>query len=572
MTAHYALMHAARVQSGEWVLVAGGAGGVGMAAVQIAAKAGARVIATASTPERADLLRTLGAEYVVDSRSLSAIDQVRQLTGGHGADVVLNSAPGEAVLANLEVAAEFGRVVEVGKTEIFGGRLIDLAVFNKNLSLISIDLDRMMAHRMDLLQQVHREVLALIRAGEYELLPTRILPVSQLADAFDQVARSTHLGRIVLDFTESAPPVKPARPVTSIRSDAAYLVTGGLGAFGLATATWLAAKGAGTIVLAGRRGAADADQQAAVEALRASGADVRVEQVDVADRASVDALLARLSDGPPLRGVFHAAGVLADEPLGRLSQRGLNSVLSPKARGAFILSEALAETELDHFVLYSSVTSQAGTVPQISYAAANAMLDALAHHRASLGLPALSVNWGSLAGGMATSSEEISTYLALNGLRPVPLGRCLRVPGRGDRPEADPGGDRRRRLGAVGVDAPGVGRHPEIRRPCQRGQGQPSAASGSVRAELAAMAVEQRVEALTHMLAEQVAGVLGIPGDSVDCHTPLPELGLDSLMAVELRARVNVALDVEISALELSRSGGLSSLASRLGDRLAAPR
>ncbi len=571
MTAHYALMHGGRLQSGEWVLVAGGAGGVGMAAVQIAAKAGARVIATASTLERADMLRTLGAEYVVDSRSLSAIDQVRQLTGGHGADVVLNSAPGEAVLADLELAAEFGRVVEVGKTEIFGGRLIDLAVFNKNLSLISIDLDRMMAHRIDLLEQVHREVLALLRAGKYELLPTRILPVSQVADAFDQVARSTHLGRIVLDFTESAPPVKPARPGAGIRSDAAYLVTGGLGAFGLATATWLAAKSAGTIVLAGRRGAADAHQQAAVEALRASGADVRVEQVDVADRASVNALLARLSDGPPLRGVFHAAGALADEPLGRLSQRGLNSVLSPKARGAFILSEALTETELDHFVLYSSVASQAGIVPQISYAAANAMLDALAHYRASLGLPALSVNWGSLAGGMATSSEEISTYLALNGLRPLPLDaacECLDV-AIGLKPI---------QVAIADVDwvlwasmHPASAGTPRFAGHVNAAKGT-RAAGDSVRAQLAATAVEQRVEVITHMLAGQASRVLGIPADAVDWHTPLPELGLDSLMAVELRAQVNVALDVDISALELSRSGGLSSLASRLADLLAAPR
>jgi acyl transferase domain-containing protein/NADPH:quinone reductase-like Zn-dependent oxidoreductase/acyl carrier protein len=571
MTAHYALMHAGRLQSGDWVLVAGGAGGVGMAAVQIAAKAGARVIATASTPERADMLRTLGAEYVVDSRSLSAIDQVRQLTGGHGADVVLNSAPGEAVLANLEVAAEFGRVVEVGKTEIFGGRLIDLAVFNKNLSLISIDLDRMMAHRKDLLEQVHREVLAQIRAGEYTLLPTRILPVSQVADAFDQVARSTHLGRIVVDFTESAPPVKPAWPVTSIRSDAAYLVTGGLGAFGLATATWLAAKGAGTIVLAGRRGAADAHQQAAVEALRASGADVRVEQVDVADRASVNALLARLSDGPPLRGVFHAAGALADEPLSRLSQRGLNSVLSPKARGAFILSEALTETELDHFVLYSSVASQAGIVPQISYAAANAVLDALAHYRASLGLPALSVNWGSLAGGMAASSEEISTYLALNGLRPLPLDaacECLDV-AIGLKPIqvaiADVGWELWASMHPASAGTPRFAGHVNAAKGADAG-------IGSVGAQLAAMPVDERVDALTHMLAEQVASVLAIPADSVDWHTPLPELGLDSLMAVELRAQVNVALDVQISALELSRSGGLSALASRLGDQLAAAR
>lgn len=568
MTAHYALKHAARVQPGEWVLVAGGAGGVGMAAVQIAAKAGARVIATASTPERAALLRTLGAEHVIDSRSLSANDEVHRLTDGHGADVVVNSAPGEAVLAQLEVAAEFGRVVEIGKTEIFGGRLIDMAVFNKNLSLISIDLDRMMARGRNLLLQVFREVVALIRAGEYELLPTRILPISQVADAFDQVARSAHVGRIVLDFTEPAPPVKPPRPVTNIRSDAAYLVTGGLGAFGLATAAWLAAKGAGTIVLAGRRGAASADQQAAVEALRARGADVRIEQVDVADRGSVDALLARLADGPPLRGVFHAAGVLADEPLGRLSRHGLESVLAPKARGALILSEALADTQLDQFVLYSSVTSQSGTVPQISYAAANAVLDTLAHHRASLGLPALSVNWGSLAGGMATSSEEIATYLALNGLHPLPLADACEYL------DAAIGLDPTQ-VAIVDIDwavwgamhpasagTPRFAAHVDAAKDA-------GAASGSVRAELAAMPVEQRIEVLTHTLVEQFAGVLGIPGDSVDRQTPLSELGLDSLMAVELRARVNVALNVEISALELSRSGGLSALASRLADKLA---
>jgi acyl transferase domain-containing protein/NADPH:quinone reductase-like Zn-dependent oxidoreductase len=567
MTAHYALKHAARVQAGEWVLVAGGAGGVGMASVQIAATAGARVIATASTPERADLLRGLGAEHVIDSRSLSAIDEVYQITGGQGADVVVNSAPGEAVLANLEVAAECGRVVEVGKTEIFGGRLLDLTVFNKNLSLISIDLDRLMARRRTQVLEIHREVLDLIRAGDYRLLPTRVMPVSQLAQAFDEVAKSSQPDRIVLDFTEAAPQVKPARPVTGIRSDAAYLITGGLGAVGLATANWLAAKGAGRIVLAGRRGAADADQRAAVQSLRACGADVVVEQVDVADRAGVNGLLARLSDGPPLRGVFHAAGVLADEPLGQLSRQGLNTVLSPKARAALVLHEALADTELDHFVLFSSMASQAGIVPQISYAAANAVLDSLAHHRASLGLPALSVNWGSLAGGMATSSQAISTYLALNGLQPIPLGAVCEYL---DAAIAlDP-----IQVGIADVDwavwgsmHPASAGTPRFAGNVNAAKG--FAAGGSVRVELAAMPVQQRVAVLTDRLAEQLAGVLDIPVDAVDRHAPLPDLGLDSLTAVELRARLNVALDLEISALELSRSGGLSSLAARLGDKVA---
>ena len=568
-TAHYALIHAARVQPGEWVLVAGGAGGVGMAAVQVAAKAGAQVIATASTPERADLLRTLGAKHVIDSRSLSAVEEVHGLTGGHGADVVLNSAPGEAVLALLEAAAEFGRVVEVGKTEIFGGRLIHMAVFNKNLSLISVDLDRMMEYRPELAQQVNREVLALIRAGEYELLPTRIMPVSQLADAFGQVARSAHLGRIVLDFNEWEPPVKRARPVTEIRSDAAYLVTGGLGDFGLATATWLAGRGAGTIVLAGRRGAASPDQQAAVAALRAGGADVRVEQVDVADRASVDALLARLSDGPPLRGVFHAAGVLADEPLGELTQHGLNSVLSPKARGALVLHEALSGTQLDHFVLYSSVASQAGHIAQLSYAAANAVLDGLAHHRASHGLAALSVNWGSLAGGMAAASEQVSAFWARNGVRLLPLDAACQYLDAAiglDPTEvgiADIDWPLWGSLNAASADTPRFASHIKALKLADE-------AGGSLRAELASMSAQERAEAVTQLLIEQLAAVLTVPADMIDPNTPLPELGLDSLLAAEFRTRVNVALDVQVSALEVNR-GAVSSLASRLAEQLAAP-
>jgi acyl transferase domain-containing protein/NADPH:quinone reductase-like Zn-dependent oxidoreductase/acyl carrier protein len=569
MTAQYALKHAARVQPGEWVLVAGGAGGVGMAAVQVAAKAGAQVIATASSPERADLLRTLGAKHVIDSRSLSAVEEVQQLTGGHGADVVLNSAPGEAVLALLEAAAEFGRVVDVGKTEIFGGRLIDMAVFNKNLSLISVDMDRMMAHRKDLAQKVSREVLAALRAGEYELLPTRIMPVLQLADAFGQVARSAHLGRIVLDFNEPAPLLKRARPVTDIRSDATYLVTGGLGDFGLATAKWLALKGAGCIVLAGRSGAASADKRAAVQALRDGGADVRMEQLDVADRASVDALLARLSGGLPLRGVFHAAGVLADEPVSKLTQAGLQTVLGPKTKGAFILDEALAGYELDHFVLYSSVTSQAGTVGQISYAAANAVLDALARDRSRRGLPALSVNWGSLAGGMAATSEQLAAFLALQGVKPLALdAACAYL-------------DAAIGLAPVGVAIADVDwgawgslyptsattpRFAELVKAAKVAD----EASGSVRAELAAMSSDERAGAVTQLLCEQLAAVLGVPAEMVDRDAPLTELGLDSLMAAELRTRVNVALDVQISAMELNRGGGVSSLAARLADQLVA--
>ena len=247
----------------------------------------------------------------------------------------------------------------------------------------------------------------------------------------------------------------------------------------------------------------------------------------------------------------------------------MNSVLSPKARGALILSDALAGTELDHFVLYSSVASQAGTVSQLSYAAANAVLDGLAHHRASRGLPALSVNWGSLAGGMAATSAQVSAYWARHGVRLLPLEAACQYL------DAAIGLDPTQ-VGIADIDWPLWGSLNRASAGTPRFASHINAvkvadeAGGSVRADLASMPTEERVEAVTRLLIEQLGAVLGVPGDLVDRDTPLPELGLDSLLAAEFRTRVNIALDLQISALELNR-GGLSSIASRLAEQVAAP-
>ena len=195
------------------------------------------------------------------------------------------------------------------------------------------------------------------------------------------------------------------------------------------------------------------------------------------------------------------------------------------------------------------------------------MLDHLAHYRTKLGLPALSVNWGALAGGMATSSDEISAYLALNGLRPIPLATACEYldaaigldPVQVAISDID--------WAAWGSMHPASANTPRFATHVKAARAT-DAAVGGVRAELAALPTEKRAEVLTYMLAEHAAGILGVPSEAVDWHTPLPELGLDSLMAVELRARVSIALDVEISALELTRSGGLAALAARLSEQV----
>ncbi len=570
MTAFFCVHDAARVQPGETVLVHGAAGGVGMAATMIAKAAGARVIATAGTPERRDAARSYGADEVLDSRSLSFVEEVRRLTGGRGADVVISSAPGEFVAANLDVAAEFGRVVEVGKSEVFTGRAISLKPFEKNISFISMDLDRMTKVRPERVREILTELTGRVDDESYRALPGRLLPAARAGEALAAVMRSEHVGRMVLDLTET-PPLRPPAPAAVVDGAASYLITGGFGAFGLATARWLAGLGARHLVLAGRSGATTETQQQAVAALGAAGVEVGQERLDVADPDAVQQLIDRIAAGPaPLRGVFHTAGVIRDEPYPDLTMGALREVMEPKAIGALNLHRAIvrAGVRLDHFVLYSSVTSLAGTVPQSSYAAANAVLDALAWQRRRSGLPAVAVNWGALeGGGMAEASDDVSRYLSLLGLRSFGMDRAceyLEVILGLDPVQVAVADLDWARWGQTHPASAATLRYDELVRSAGTGE----SAAGALRTELAALPADQRAEVFGYVLCEQIATVLGVPPDTVDVQTPLPELGLDSLMAVELSARIATSLDLEISALEFTRGGGVTSLATRLLDRM----
>lgn len=571
LTAQYCVFHAGQVQPGEVVLVHGGAGGVGMALIQAAKAAGARVIATASTPERREAARQMGAEEVLDSRSINFVEEVRSLTGGHGADVIISSAPGEIIAANLEVAAEFGRVIEVGKLDVFTARPVSLTPFEKNLSFISVDIDRMTAFRPELIRKLQIEIFQMVAEGKYLPATGHLIPVSRMSEAFEMVQRSTHIGRVMLDLTEATAPVKPAVPKTAIHADASYLITGGFGAFGLATARWLAVKGARNLVLVGRSGATTPEQVDAVTALTAQGVNVVSERVDIANQAAVSELLARIGEQlPPLRGVFHTAGVVQDGPFSTLNEQAMRNVLSPKALGAVNLHRALesAGVSVDYFVLYSSVTAVTGTVPQTSYAAANTVLDSLVAYRRANGLPATSVNWGAMSGGgMAEASEEVARYLAILGLGTIDMDRAceyMDVALAWDAAQpmiTDTAWDV---WGRAHAPSSTVMRFEELVRSASAG----NSAGNEVLAKLAALPAEERVDALTAILAEHIASVMGIPADSVDTQTPLPELGMDSLMAVELNLRITSALGVEVSALEFTRGGGLASLAARLLRRM----
>lgn len=568
VTAHYALRLATRVSAGETVLVHGADGGAGLAAIQVARCAGARVIAGASTPERRAGALAAGAHEVVDSGSLNFADDVLRMTHGRGVDVILSSLPGEVARQNLRVAAEFGRIIEIGKADIRSDGVMSLRSFDRNLSFTAVDVDRMLECRPQLFRRIAGEVHDRLQSGGYAPLPTTPYPLTAVGDAFGAVAESRHAGQVLVTMEPSAGAL-PMRPEFVVRADATYLVTGGFGAFGLATARWLVARGARHLVLVGRRGASTPAARAQVEAFATAGVEVVQAIADVANLDDVQALVERTVDTmPPLRGVFHAAGVVDDLPLSAIGADSLRRVLEPKTRGALNLHTVLdhVEHDLDAFVLYSSVSAVVGPVPQIAYAGANAVLDGLAAVRRAQGKPALSVNWGALSGGgMAEVSDEVERYLALLGVRPIPLERatamleeCL---GLGDEvvtvavTDADWG-----KYGAACPASAASTRFAEL----VAAAGSEGSDSAALRQELLRMSEEQRNEVLAYVLAEQLAAVLGIGADAVELHMPLPELGVDSLMAVELAAGIYVTLGVEVSALEFSRGSGLMSIAARV--------
>ncbi len=556
-TTHYALRHLGRLCQGERVLIHAAAGGVGLAAVQIAQRVGAEIFATAGSEEKREHLRALGIRHVMDSRSLVFAREVMEWTGGQGVDVVLNSLAGEAIPASLSVLRAYGRFLEIGKRDIYQNAQVGLWPFQRNLSYFAIDLLRMCQERPDFVGAVLRAVVQEVADGALHPLPRRVFPITAAVDACGHMAQARHIGKVVVSLDVPEVWVEPAAsaPVT-LKPDATYLITGGLGGLGLKLAEWMVGQGARHLALVGRSGASAAAQET-VEALEQAGARVLVARADVADEAQVAEALRVLGQTmPPLRGVIHAAGILDDAILLRLGPEQFRSVMAPKVSGAWNVHTLTRDTTLDFFVLFSSVASVWGTTGQGNYAAANAFLDALAQHRVGLGLPAESVSWGAWAQvGLAAAQASRGAHLAQRGLGSIHPERGLKAFERVLR-------HRPTRVAVTPFDvrewcesyrsAAESGLFDELAaEEDRRATPTPGAArsgTGVREALLAAEPGRPRRSVLDAHVREQIARVLRVSPSKVDPRAPLSAMGLDSLMTLELRNRLEASLRVSLSA------------------------
>ena len=569
VTAVYALGRLAQVEPGERVLIHAAAGGVGLAAIQYAKHRGAIVVATAGSPVKRRFLQLAGADHVLDSRDLGFADAVREITLGEGVDVVLNSLSGEAMERSLEVLKPFGRFVELGKRDFYLNRRMHLRPLRQNISYFAIDVDQLPLRRPSLARSLLGEISALLGAGAIRPLAHRLFRYSEIGDAFRLMQSSGHIGKLVLtpDAEIDLPP--HTVPEYQARRDGTYLVTGGVDGFGFAAARWLVEHGAGSVALLSRRGPETPGCAERVAELAAAGAEVGVYRGDVANRASLTAVLDEVrATRPPLRGIVHAAAAVDDRMTADLDAAGVDAVLRPKIEGALALDALTRDDPIELFILFSSATTLLGAPGQGAYVAANTVLEALARRRHAAGRPALAVAWGPIedAGYLAQRPDTREALARRLGAKPMPAAQALAslsallasgLPVAGCA-EAS-WGDARRFLPVLATPL-----FAEVRSRADQSAGDEALAD-----RLLELDPEAALGLLKGVVAEEAARILRLPAGGVDPGRPLSQLGMDSLMAVELRLALEARLRIDLPLVSLAEGTSIASIAARLAAALA---
>ena len=561
ITAAYSLETLARLRPGERVLIHGGAGGVGLAALQIAKNAGALVATTAGTPEKRAFLRQLGADLVLDSRDAGFADALRA-AWPDGVDVVLNSLAGVAMERSLALLAPFGRFIELGKRDFTEGRRTGLGAFRRNISYFAVDADALPRARPALAEALLRDIAARLADGTLLPLPYRAFPAEETEAAFRQLQASSHIGKLVI-----APPVETSSGNAPWKPDEAgcYVVLGGTQGFGLECAKWLAAAGATRIALISRRGAATPGMDASLRILAALGARASAHACDATDRTALGAVLAALrAEGAPIRGVVQAAAVFADGAAVRQDQASFARVLAPKLLAAEALEAVTADDPLHLFLLFSSATTAFGNPGQANYVAGNAALEGLARRRHAEGKTALAVGWGPIAdAGVLTREAAAAEKLErLSGAKPMAAQEAL---------SALPA--------LIGAGAPVI--HlarmnwagmqdslPILAEPAfatLRSQLTARDADGAaLRARLLAMAPEEARAVVLALARDEMARILRLPPEAVRVDQPLPGLGLDSLGGIELRMALERRLGISVPLTAVTEDLTLTILVQRV--------
>ncbi len=540
-TAWHALSQVARLQPDETVLIHSGAGGVGQAAIQIARQIGAKVIASAGSEARRAYLRdTHGVDLLIDSHAPERfVEEVAAMTEGRGVDVALNSLSGEGLRQTLRCIAPAGRHVEIGKRDILEDSALGLLVLKNNITFHSVHLDMLDETHPERVRALIETCVERLAKGEARPVPTTVYPATRTLEAFRLMSSGKHTGKVIVDLTQGIEPsgadaargdglALSAVPDALFARDETQLVTGGTGGLGIALARFMAARGAGRLLLISRGGKPDDMGQLQLDAIRRDHPDCRIETraLDITDSGALEALFA---EEPGITGVFHAATSYQAERAAEVEADSLET-WRIKVQAAWKLHELTRQRPMRHFVLVTSLAGLHGNVNQAVYVAANAALTALARDRRDQGLPAMAIDFPILLGAGRLSQAKHLAELDLNTSRGFgavsftdlePALEELWV-----EPDAHPP--------VVSLDRPNWASYGRLNRhrllydhlvPRAERLGEESESQAGT-----ALSHEE----VAGQIQSKIAFVLGATPEEIELDLPLIELGIDSLAAIEL--------------------------------------
>ena len=574
VTAYYSLVYLSRIRKGEKILIHAAAGGVGIAAIHIAKAAGAVIYATVGSEEKKAYLESIGVPsgHILNSRTLEFADQLMELTEGEGVDIVLNSLSGEAIFKSIRCLAPYGRFVEIGKTDIYRNSKLGLQPFGNNLSYFGVDVDRLFKQKEEFSGELFQESIDYFVDNKFPVHPSVVYPISEIKDAFQFMAGARHIGKIVIGM-QGEVQVAPPKEIR-FKEKASYLLTGGCSGFGLAVADWMTTRGAKHLVLMSRSGPKTSDEKKTIERIRERGIDVMIAQGDVSKRADVDRIMGEVKEKmPPLKGIQHAAMVLDDGSIPEIDHERYLKVFIPKSIGCWLLHEATKNLELDHFVLYSSISSIYGNPGQVSYVAGNSFLENFAQFRRSQGMPAMTINWGVLGDvGFVARSGNVGGLLYKQGWKTFTLKQStdileqMLLTNPVQRVATDSDWEM---VGNFYPHSSKTSRFGHLIKEKELIAGSASGAGdGGLSATLKELSKEEQPDVLVTHLRDAVARVLGSSAEKVDPTEPVTKYGLDSLMANQIRNWIQSSVAVDYSMMRIMKGPTLQEMTAHILDEM----
>lgn len=429
----------AGLAAGQTVLIHSGAGGVGLAALQVAQHLGvalADIYVTAGSDEKRAFLTEqhgLPPGNIFSSRDDSFVDGIMEATRGRGVDVVLNSLSGDLLHASWGCVAGGGTLVELGKRDVVACARLAMAPFDDNRSFVAVDMARLAIQNPSVVGRLLERTLDLYRQKAIApVQPLRLFGCAEVEDAFRQLSKPSHLGKVVVDMSQCevlrpkpqngvSVPTSVPLPAPGLDPEAVYLLVGGLGGLGTSISRWMASHGAKSLAILSRSGGeSEAASDARAELLQ-MGCKVTAVACDVTEEDAVREAISHISSSTqrPISGVLFLPMVLADAALSDMTISQWRAATDPKIRGSWNIHNSLPESShLDFFVLFGSTSGFCGYPGQANYAAANTFLDAFAQYRRGLGLPCSVIDVGPVEDvGHVSNVKEIQDTMARSGAR-----------------------------------------------------------------------------------------------------------------------------------------------------------